>query len=97
MLPFSFIVTTISPQTTLILGPRKKSEDNLKLNDDGSELNAFRKREERKSSHLDRTESDCGKLAKEAQESCWQVGPWYFVWPQRAPKTLFFLRPWDSD
>lgn len=44
MLPFSFTVTAIFfPQTTIILGPRRKSEDNLKLNGDGSELKALKK------------------------------------------------------
>ena len=49
MLPFSFIVTTIFPQTILILSPRRKSEDNLKLNDDGSELNTLKKDRGKKS------------------------------------------------
>lgn len=79
MLPFSFIVTTVFPQTTLILGPRRKSEDNLKLNDDGSELQALKKREERNTSHLDRAASEGWKTAKEAQKSHWQEGLWYFV------------------
>jgi hypothetical protein len=36
MLLFSFIVTVTFPtQTTFTLGPCGKSEDNLKLNDDG--------------------------------------------------------------
>lgn len=45
MLPFSFTVTAIFffPQTTIILGPRRKSEDNLKLNGDGSELKVLKK------------------------------------------------------
>lgn len=45
MFPFSFIVTTIFPQTTFILGLYRKPEDTLKLNDDGSELKALLKRE----------------------------------------------------
>lgn len=93
-----FIVTTVfSPHTALILGSRRKSEDNLKFNDEGSELNTFRRREERKVSHLDRTGSDVGKLAKEARKDCWQVASWCSVWPQQTPKTLSFLRPWDRD
>lgn len=40
------------PQTTLILGPRRKSEDNLKLNDDGSELRALNKRGEKNPHHI---------------------------------------------
>lgn len=67
------------PHTALILGPRRKSEDNLKFNDEGSELNTFRRREERKASHLDRTGSDVGKLAKEARKDCWQVASWCSV------------------
>ena len=86
-----------SPSCSLILGPHRKSEGNLKFSDEGSELNTFRRREERKTSHLDSAGSDVGKLAKEAQKSCWQVASWCRVWPQQTPKTLSFLRPWDSD
>ena len=67
------------PHNALILGPHRKSEDNLKFKDEGSELSTFRRREERKASHLDRTGSDVGKLPKEAQKSCWQVASWCSV------------------
>lgn len=36
------------PQTTFILSPHRKSEDNLKLNDDGSELKALKKEKKEK-------------------------------------------------
>lgn len=70
MLPFSFIVTTIFPQTTLILGPHRKSEDNLKLNDDSSELKALKREGGGTASHLDKAGNEVWKIAEEAQKSC---------------------------
>lgn len=42
-------------------------------------LTHLKKTEERKASHLYRAESDGWKLAKDAQQSCWQVGSSHFV------------------
>lgn len=88
MLPFSFIVTTILfPQTALILSPRRKSKDNLKLNDDGSQLKALKKEKKEKHHILTVLEVIVESLPRQPRRG---VGKWAFgiLWEHRAPQNI---------
>lgn len=84
------------PQTTFILGLYGKPEDNLKLDDDGSELKALSKKE-RKGKHpiLTRLGVRVGSIPRTPKRS---VDKWAFstLYDHRGPPR-HYSSSWNSD